>query len=319
MIVCHFIVIIVHFNLFNLILKRWNLILIFDNILKSMKKLSFIFVITLAIQFFAPSFLQAQVKSSLSENEKQLIIRTMDARLSTRLCSTPDEAIKKMEEYKNSLNLDKVSLSEEAYLIIENMIILEEYNYMYAKNMKSPELKPFILAQYQKIADFKSAHEGQTFTPWFCLSAGDVINSSMQFIPQGTAISLGLKEKEEYDSIVKSSSDLSFGYINAGLWYYFAPAIGGGSRKIADQYFKNAVKIASNNYEKFYSRIYLSQLYFEDGNFVTCQALLSECDEILPGNLYTPFIRFLNDSKYSLLYYTNNREKVERKIGIYIE
>ena len=138
----------------------------------------------------------------------------------------------------------------------------------------------------------------------------------MQFIPQATAIKLGLKEKDEYDSVVEKNPSLAFGRINRALWYYFAPAIGGGSKTVAKADFEKAVECAASDYEKFYSRIYLSQVYYDDGNLSDCKKLLEECDKILPGNVYTSFIRFLNDNKYSLLFYTNNREKVEKKLGL---
>ena len=48
----------------------------------------------------------------------------------------------------------------------------------------------------------------------------------------------------------------------------------------------------------------------------SCEKLLKECDEILPENVYTAFIRLINKNNYSLLFYTNNREKVEKKLGI---
>ena len=256
--------------------------------------------------------------AELSSFDTALIYKTLDARLKTRLYKTPDEAISYLNKFKSEIVKDKdyISAGKEARLISENMISLERYNYMYAKEINAKELKPYIIDQYEKIEVFQKENENSDFSPWFYLSSGDVINSSMQFIPQGTAIKLGLKEKDDYDMVVKNNPSLAFGRINRGLWYYFAPAIGGGSKNIAKDDFENAVKSASCSYEKFYSRIYLSQVYYDEGKKEECKKLLSECDEILPGNFYTPFIKILNDNNYSLMYYITNREKVDKKLGL---
>lgn len=256
--------------------------------------------------------------AELSASDNSLIFKTLDARLKTRLYKTPDEAISFLNNFKSEIEKDNdfLSAGKEAQLISENMISLERYNYMYAKEINAKELKPYIIDQYEKIEAFQKANENQELSPWFILSSGDVINSSMQFISQGTAIKLGLKEKDDYDMVVKKNPTLSFGRINRGLWYYFAPAIGGGSKNVAKDDFENAVKSAVCDYEKFYSRIYLSQVYFDEGKKEECKKLLAECDVILPGNVYTQFIKILNDNNYSLMYYVTNREKVDKKLGL---
>ena len=255
--------------------------------------------------------------NSVFAQNVQNIYKVLDARLSTRLCKTSEDAIARMDEVKADFEKQGLLSGENAEenLIIENMINLERYNYMYEKDMKSAELKPFILAQYDKINEYKDAHPENDFSPWFILSSGDVINSSMQFIPQATAIKQGLREKDEYDTVVKENPKMAFALINSALWYYFAPGIGGGSKTVAKDQFTKAVDCAQCDYERFYSRVYLSQMYYDENKKEECKTLLDECDKILEGNLYIPFIRMLNDEGYSLLYYTTNREKVDKKLG----
>lgn len=276
-----------------------------------MKRTITFILITLTIIFSALS-------KDFSGAEKSIINKTLQARLNTRLYEACDDAIKSLNDFKSKIEADSeyTSAGEEAKFIVQNMLVLEIYNYMYQKDMNSKELKPYILAQYNQIESFQKAHQSEELSSWFYLSSGDVINSSMQFIPQATAIKLGLQEKTDYDSVVSKDPELAFGRINRALWYYFAPAIGGGSKSVAKADFEKAVEVAATSYEKFYSRIYLSQVYYDEGNTADCKRLLDECDKILPSNVYTPFIRFLNDNKYSLLFYTNNRDKVEKKLGL---
>ena len=256
--------------------------------------------------------------ADLSDSETAVIHKVLDARLQTRLYSDVDDAINFMKSYRQSIENDAAykACGEEAKLVVQNMIAIEQYSYMYQKDMKSAELKPFILAQYEKIDEHKNKYDGKTLSPWFYYSSGDVINSSMQFIPQSTAIKLGLKEKDEYDNAVKANPKISFGYINKGLWYYFAPGIGGGSKTVGRDDFQKAVENAACDYEKFYARIYYSQALYDEGKKSECAALLSECESILPKNVYTPFIKKLNDNGYSLLDYVTNREKIDKKLGL---
>ncbi len=256
--------------------------------------------------------------TDLSDSETTVIHKVLNARLQTRLYSNNDDAISFMKSYRQSIENDAAykACGEEAQFVVQNMLIIEQYNYMYQKDMKSEELKPLILEQYEKIDSFQNNNAGKSFSPWFYFSSGDVINSSMQFIPQSTAIKLGLKEKDEYDNAVKANPKISFGYINKGLWYYFAPGIGGGSKTVGKNDFLKAVENAVCDYEKFYARIYYSQALYDEGKKSECSALLSECEKILPKNVYTPFIKKLNDNGYSLFDYTINREKIDKKLGL---
>ena len=273
------------------------------------------FVLSALILFVFSTVIYA---ADLSASETAVIHKVLDARLQTRLYSDVDDAISFMKSYRKSIESDAAykACGEEAKLVVQNMLAIELYSYMYQKDMKSAELKPFILDQYEKIDSFQTKNSDKSFSPWFYFSSGDVINSSMQFIPQSTAIKLGLKEKDEYDNAVKANPKISFGYINKGLWYYFAPGIGGGSKTVGRDDFKNAVQNAACDYEKFYARIYYSQALYDEGKKSECAVLLNECESILPKNVYTPFIKKLNVNGYSLLDYVINREKIEKKLGL---
>ncbi len=259
------------------------------------------------------------ILSPVFSESKDFLTRVLNAKLHTRVCENPEEALVYLKNFKAELEAENAFADKDSVdcITLSNLLNNEIYIYMYETDASTQELKDFILAQYNEIEAWKENHGEDEYTQWFILSTWDVVNQTMQFIPQTTAIRLGLKEKQEYDSLVKNYPDFSFGYMNAALWYYFAPGIGGGSKSTAIEYFKKSVETASYDYEKFYSRIFYSQTLYDKGDKETCKRLLKECDAVLPNNVYTPFIRFLNDNGFSLLYYTNNRDKVEKKIGKY--
>ena len=254
--------------------------------------------------------------ADFNDYEMDIIKQIQEFRFTTRSLKSADEAVKAVADFRKSFLTDEVrsKLGKEAEITADNLLVLEQYNYMYEKEMKSPELEPFIKPQYEKIDEWNNAHPADQANPYYILSSGDLINSTMQFLPQGKAISLGLQEKKNYDMVVAKYPELAFGLINAALWYYFAPPIGGGSMTKARDYFSRAAKCASDNYEKFYAYVYYSQFLYENNEMEACEKYLKMAEELLPDNRWTPFIRKMNAKSYSVLDYSNNREKIENKL-----
>lgn len=279
--------------------------------MKNFRRIFCIFLSVFAIGFT----LGAQ--TPLTEQEIALINKVLDLRVRTRLCQNQYDAVKYVDELTEQLKSEPLlsDKTKEISVIVDNFLAQERYIYMYETTMSMDELKEFIVPQYDRTESWRATLKKQELSPWLYLSSGDVVNSALQFLPQTYAIKYGLKEKAEYDSVVEKYPELSFGLINSGLWYYFAPAIGGGNNATARAYMERAVKCAVNDYERFYSRIFYSQMLYESGSKEECKKLLDECDEILRGNVYTESVRFLNENGFSLLFYTNNRDKVEKKIG----
>ena len=139
----------------------------------------------------------------------------------------------------------------------------------------------------------------------------------MQFLPRTDAIKYGLQEKKEYATVLENEPQMSLALINSALWYYFAPAVGGGSKSKAKTYFSDAFKHAASDYEKYYAAIYLSQFCFEQKDSAGAEQYLAEAEKVLPGTGYIAFIRELNGIGFSLYDYNNNssRAKVKRKLA----
>ena len=255
-------------------------------------------------------------QKTFSQTEEQIISKTVAMRFSTRMCSTADEAIRKIDAFNKEIKASAEwnSLGEQAKLTFDNMIVQEKYSYIYEKNAKDAQLKDLILAQYNKIIAWNEAHPSAVKNKWYILSSGDVINSSMQYLSQSLAIKYGLQEKEDYDALINEYPDFSFALINSALWYYYAPAIGGGSTKKAAYYFKKAFTTDSSDYEKYFSSIYYSQICFENKDNANAAFYLKEAEKLSGQDRYINFIRKLNSNNFSLFYYINNREKVEKKL-----
>ena len=254
--------------------------------------------------------------ADFSDYEKNIIEEIQEFRFSTRKIKSAEQAVSAIADFRKSFLTDDVRsrLGKEAEITADNFLVLEQYNYMYEKEPESPELEVFIKAQYEKIDEWNQANPQEKANPYYLLSSGDLINSTMQFLPQGKAISLGLQEKKNYDMVVAKYPKLALGLINAALWYYFAPAIGGGSMTKAREYFSRAVECAANNYEKFYAYVYYSQFLYENDDKEGCEKYLLMAESLVPDGRWTNLIRRMNKLSYSVLDYSNNRKKIDRKL-----
>ena len=88
----------------------------------------------------------------------------------------------------------------------------------------------------------------------------------------------------------KSGFQSGYLYLNAGLWYAFAPAFGGGSDAKAAEYFAKAARVGPSDYEKFFGFVFLSQMDWKKGDAAAWEKDLQGADALLPQNVYTNFV-----------------------------
>lgn len=277
-------------------------------------KSKLIFLFCLFLSVFSSNLFSAE----FSAVEEQYIAEILEKRMTLRTYDNSDQCIQAAKSFikANDENPLYKNGSQEFQLTVENLLKTALYNCLYEKNMKDPALKTLMTAQYEKIFAYNEKNPEENRNRWYNVSSSDIINSTMQFLPQNQAIRLGLAEKDLYDSMMKIYPDFSYLFINSGLWYMFAPAIGGGSDVKAMEFFQKAIDTAKYSYEKYYACIYYSQLLFEKNKKSESKELLSKAEEVLPGKRYIKLINLLNDNGYSVFYYTNNREKVDKKLGL---
>lgn len=261
---------------------------------------------------FVPLFAQ----TAYTAEENSLIQSVLAKRLNLRSAADSDSAIRLVNGYINDVKNEAAykNAQREVKIVVNNMLSCAKYNCLYEKNAKDPAIKTLILAQFNEADAYSNENKKVELNAWFHVSFAEVINSSMQFLSRTQAIKYGLKEKDDLDSVVKSKPNMSFALISAGLWYYFAPGIGGGSKSKAKGYFLRAVQNASNSYERYYANIYYSQCCFEDKNYADSQKYLSAADAVLPGKRYVATIKKCNDAGYSLYKYISDSAKLEEKV-----
>lgn len=246
-------------------------------------------------------------------DENNLIQETVDKRINLRKEKTVDASIAKVNGYISAIkeNPSYKNSQQEVQLVVDSLFVCAKYNCLYEKNRNDSNLENLIVKQLEIIDDYVSKNKKTEFNKWFYLAYSEVINSSMQFLSKMKAIQYGLKEKDYLDSVVKNNPNFSYGLISAGLWYYFAPGIGGGSKSKAKKYFLAAAQNASNNYEKYYANIYYSQTCFEDKKYDECTKYLSNASNVIYDTNHVSTIIKLNESGYSYFDYAVDKKKIE--------
>lgn len=255
-------------------------------------------------------------QTSYTSDENALIQDVLSKRIELRKAGDLDSAIAMVDKSIDSVHATSSykNAQREVKIVVDNLLGCAKYNCLFEKNQKDPMVKTVIMKRFDESDGFRNENKKANLNPWFYLSHSEVVNSSMQFLSRTKAISYGLQEKDDLDSVVKANPKMSFALISAGLWYYFAPGIGGGSKKKAANYFLQAVQNASNSYEKYYANLYYSQCCFDNKNYADSKKHLSNADSIFPGKRQIEYIKKLNDAGYSYFDYISDISKLEEKV-----
>lgn len=288
--------------------RQDNFVLDLEVAMKNLRKLIILF--TLCFSFLMPLFSAEQLHDIVEEE----IAKWFQLRMELSLCETPEDAIKKIDERHDAiLEMGRtVPFTDEEILIMDNFWVLERQNYMRDINRKDPELERMMLSQKEKNDAWFNQNKKATHNKWLYCTAADIISCSMTWMKVREILRDGKNVKKYYERALKQDSNLSYAYTNLGQWYFYAPAIIGGSKKKTRTYFNTALEVAKNPAEKYFAQVFLSQIYFEDKKYNECQKMLDLADSAAPGGSYVAKVKKMNKGGYSLFAYNRNADATER-------
>lgn len=272
-----------------------------------------------ALVFFA--FMQDKVfAASFTEYENSILEEIYRKRADARKCASFEEAQKFLKDFHDSILKEGVQsrISDEARLTFDNLMILERWQCFWEINPSMPGIKEMIWAQYEKILSWNESHPFDEQNPYLKISSFDLINSTMQYLKQSQLIKLGLQEKKVCDDLVEKFPKMSIALLFTGHWYYNAPPIGGGSRSKARKLYVRAVENASNDYERYFANIYLSQSTLaQEGvgmDNETYRKSIAAAEAAIPRTFYIEFIKKLNEAGVNLYEYALNPERIKERV-----
>ena len=265
--------------------------------------------------------LAALASETISADAQKEIDGFMTLRMNLASSASPESALAKIESYAAEHFSENVlaSFTDEEKLIFENFKILEQYNYMRQIPSMEGSLKSLIRTQYDKNDAYFSAHKNEAINKWLWCTAADMLSCNLSYATVGVIMHDGIAVKKYYQKALDEDPAMSYALTNIAQWYYFAPAIGGGSKTKAGEYFERAVRDARTDAETYFAKIFLSQFLFDDKALEAESAkLLDEADALQRGGNYVAWIKKVNTAGYSLLQYNAKKmtpDDIEKKLA----
>ena len=121
----------------------------------------------------------------------------------------------------------------------------------------------------------------------------------------------GMRVKGLYAAALKKNPVLWNANTGMGQWLYYAPGIFGGGLKKAAKYFQAAYDGATDDCDRFFTSVYLSQIHFEQGDTAKCAKYLAEAEAICPESHHVKNVKRQNAKGRSLFYYNRHRSWVD--------
>lgn len=270
------------------------------------------FVMTLALLFSCTGVFADELISEFTENK---IAEFMTLRMKLSTLDSNEAALAAIDDFEaqNAAALKEQAVDyEQEALIMYNFYELERFNYRFNDAAQRPSTKNMLQDLVQKDSAWYEAHDRDKTNKWLNTLTGDAISCYMSF-SWASVMKYGLKVKPYYEQSLEQDPDLAYTNTNIAQWYYYAPAIGGGSKKTARKYFERAVQVAKTDAERYFADIYLSQFLFEYKEFDEAKRLLDEADSLNPGSSYIATIRAENADGRSLYAYNRRRSKIDDK------
>lgn len=205
-------------------------------------------------------------------------------------------ALEKMEasiaEYREKT--EKMQISEEEKLTLENFLILEEVNILNRDNSNKKKIFSKLKAQNDKSAVFMQGKKNSQAGKWFLLSWGDIKSQYISFLAGQDMYKEAYDTKLLYLDALKQDKKFAPASISYGLWMFFAPPIAGGGYENSLKEFSKAVSNAKNNYEKYLALIFRSQVYFALENEASSKKDLKAAAGLIADENFSLVIEELN-------------------------
>lgn len=209
---------------------------------------------------------------------------------------------------KNELN----SNSEQEKIVLDNLYILEEYNYMW-DNKANDE---YFIKGFQKQIDISEAYIANhtDMKSWIYSTSSDLFSCIMTYNPVSGSLKYGLKIKEYYEKALSIDSKDAYALTHYAQWFYWAPAVSGGGKNKALKSLETALEISNKPCDVFYAEMFISQVLFDMKKYDECNLHLNKALEVYPESCYIKELFDINKQGYSMFVY--NRKMSDSKNNV---
>ncbi len=254
-----------------------------------------------------PTLSQAEQKALDALFEYRMYVTTLSA----------DAAISGLETYRaqNLTSAKTTGFSEEAKLILDAFVELEELVYYQVKNSEDPKIQSVASAQYDKLQAWIDAHPSETPNKWMYCAAAEAFNWYLAYLPVSQILTKGLLPKQYYEKALEQDPDMVYALCGLGQWLFYAPAIGGGGNKPSKTALEHAAKSAKTNVDKFTAHMTYSQILFETKDKAGASKELDAAEAIQNGSKRIARMRQVNAKGMSWFSFSKEFEANRKKLG----
>ncbi|MDY5123663.1 MAG: hypothetical protein SPE59_07675 [Treponema sp.] len=209
---------------------------------------------------------------------------------------------------KNELDSD----SDQEKIILDNLFILEEYNYMWDNKANDD----YFVSGFQKQIDISESYIAghSSVSSWLFSTTADLFSCIMTYNPVSGTIKYGLKIKEYYEKALNLDSKDAYALTHYAQWFYWAPAVSGGGKNKALKTLETALEISKKPCDVFYAEMFISQVLFDMKKYEESSVHLNNALKVYPESYYIKFLADINKQGYSMFVY--NRKMSDSKNNI---
>ena len=222
-----------------------------------------------------------------------------------------DAALAQVADFEKKMSVDSTFSSQEDRLVLVNFIIMEKYNFLRKEKGSKEQLKKLLKELKEKNEAWFAANGEAKAGKWLLATSADVTSCYMSY-SLAEVMKSGMALRDKYKASVERDPGFSYGWNNLAQWYYWAPAINGGSDKNAREAFESAVKGAKTPAEKFFACVFFSQFLFEEKEFKKSSDLLDEAEAQDSKNPYVAFMRKINKDGDSFFEWNKKHSQMEK-------
>lgn len=223
----------------------------------------------------------------------------------------PDSALAQVSDFEKKLSIDSSFSEEEDRLVLVNFVTMEKYNFLRKEKGSKDQLKKLLKALKERNEAWFDANSEDKAGKWLLATSADVTSCYMSY-SLAEVMKSGMALRDKYKESVERDPGFSYGWTNLAQWYYWAPAINGGSDKNAREAFEKAVNGAKNPAEKFFACVFYSQFLFEENEKSRAASLLDEAESQDPGNPFVAFMRKINKAGDSFFEWNKKHSQMEK-------
>lgn len=276
----------------------------------NMKKIFFLALFIASVSFHAFS------QKAFSKEEQDVIDDIWNLRMQLTVLENDADAANEIDSYRVRNAERFASVGEEASILIDSLLTMEKYNYLYTFPGENKETKKSFAELRKKIRDFNEGKKDSEITPYMHLCYADITAYYMAYSIKDIIFN-GMTVKRQQEKALAQDPTFSPAMVNLAQWYYYSPSIFGGSKEQTRYWQLKSIECARNDAEKFYAKTAYSQFLFEMGELEESKRELEDCALLCPGSRFVKLLQEQNSLGLSLNDYNKNRSKLLKSADDY--